>query len=363
MAAGITTALRLRERTHSRNRQQTNRARHTPLISTVLKKTEPISCRGLKRNFWCTDPLLQQHTKEWARGSALTYGSTTATTLQEWARGSALSHRALRLRTRAHSRNDQQTNRSWHTLLVSTVPKKTKPISCRGLKRNFWCTDPLLQQHSKEWARGSALSHRALRLRARTHFRIRQQIFLEHIPRLNCPEENEAYLVPRVEEKLLVHRSSTATTLQRVGERFRTVPSGADRRSLSNSAAGVTTALRLRERTHSRNRQQTNRSWHTYLVSTIPKKTKPDLVPRVEEKLLVHRSSTATTLQRVGERFRTVPSGADRRGLSNSAAGITTALRLRERTHSRNRQQTNRSWHPLLVQLSRRQQSLSRAEG
>ena len=70
------------------------------------------------------------------------------------------------------------------------------------------------------------------------------------ISRLNDPEENEACLVPRVEEKLLVHRSSTATTLQRVGERFRTVPSGADRRRLSNSAAGITTALRLRERTH-----------------------------------------------------------------------------------------------------------------
>ena len=94
------------------------------------------------------------------------------------------------------------------------------------------------------------------------------------ISRLNYPEENEACLVPMVEEKLLEHRSSTATTLQRVGERFRTVPLGADRRSLSNSAAGVTTALRLRARTHSRDRQQTNRPWYTYLVSTIPKKTK-----------------------------------------------------------------------------------------
>ena len=94
-----------------------------------------------------------------------------------------------------------------------------------------------------------------------------------------------------------------------------------------------------------------------------PEENEACLVPRVEEKLLVHRSSTATTLQRVGERFRTVPSGADRRGLSNSAAGITTALRLQERTHSRNRQQTNRPWHPLLVRLSRRQQSLTRAEG
>ena len=83
---------------------------------------------------------------------------------------------------------------------------------------------------------------------------------------------------------------------------------------------------------------------NTYLVSTIPKETEPGLVPMVEEKLLEHRSSTATTLQRVGERFHTVSSGADRRGLSNSAAGVTTALRLRERTHSRNRQQTNRSW-------------------
>ena len=140
-----------------------------------------------------------------------------------------------------------------------------------------------------------------------------------------------------------MHISCTATTLQRVGERFRTVPSGADRRGLSNSAAGVTTTLRLRARTHSRDRQQTNRLVHISRLN-YPEENEAGLVPMVEEKLLEHRSSTATTLQRVGERFRTVPSGADRRGLSNSAAGVTTALRLRARTHTRNRQQTNRSW-------------------
>ena len=89
-----------------------------------------------------------------------------------------------------------------------------------------------------------------------------------------------------VEEKLVEHGSSTATTLQRVGERFRTVPSGADRRGLSNSAAGVTTALRLRERQHFRNRQQTNRSW-IHSSSDCLEDNKAYLVPKVEEKLLV----------------------------------------------------------------------------
>ena len=35
--------------------------------------------------------------------------------------------------------------------------------------------------------------------------------------RLNYPEENEACLVPMVEEKLLEHRSSTATTTPKSG--------------------------------------------------------------------------------------------------------------------------------------------------
>ena len=128
------------------------------LVSTVTKKTKPISCQGLKRRLQV-------------------YRSSTATTLQRvgerfctvpsgadrrgLSNSAAGVTTALRLRARTRSRNRQQTNRPWHTYLVSTILKKTKPVSCQWLKRDYKCTDPLLQQHSKEWARGSALSHRA----------------------------------------------------------------------------------------------------------------------------------------------------------------------------------------------------------
>ena len=138
--------------------------------------------------------------------------------------------------------------------------------------------------------------------------------------------------MPKVEEKLLGHRSTTAPELRRVGERFRPVK----RILYSNN-----TPKSGREVPHCPiGRSDT---------SQLSRRKRSHLVPRDEEKLLVYGSSTATTLQRVGERFRTIPSGADRRGVNNSAAGITTARQLRERTHSRNRQQTNRSWQTLLV--------------
>ena len=81
---------------------------------------------------------------------------------KKWTRSPALFKRALRLRARTHSRDHRQTSNFWHTLLVSTVTRKKTPnLMPRVEEKNYKCTDPLLQQHFTERARGSALSHRA----------------------------------------------------------------------------------------------------------------------------------------------------------------------------------------------------------
>ena len=127
-----------------------------------------------------------QHLKEWARGFVLTNGSPAATTLQR------VGERFRTEKQILHSNNTPKSGREDPHCPIGHRSQRPEQLG-GGYHETNTFSKPSTDKS-----------------------------FKAHTPQLNCPEENGAYLVQRVEEKLLVHGSSTATTLQRVGERFRT---------------------------------------------------------------------------------------------------------------------------------------------